>query len=298
MSLAILQEVELLRDLPPDTLRALAAALTPRAVAAGAAVIRQGEPGDSFYILVEGEATVSRRRPDGEEMLLAILRPGDYFGEASLLRQSPRVATVRALTDLRLLRLGAAEFYRLLAGQIPEQTADAIRAREDLARCDLVAHLGPRELELVRAHLRTERHPAGTTILRQGEPGDCFYILRQGRCAVLLRDDAGVERQVRSLEPGDYFGEIALIQHGPRTATVRAVDDVVVWALDQRDFDDLLRRYFDLGGTLARTARQRAAAYRAAARPVAAAADRSAPERGGDQVAPGHDRGGRDPEQR
>jgi CRP-like cAMP-binding protein len=67
---------------------------------------------------------------------------------------------------------------------------------------------------------------------------------------------------VNTLGPGDYFGEIALIHESPRTATVRAVDEVDVWILSRDDFDDLLRRYFDLAGTLARTARLRAASTR------------------------------------
>jgi CRP-like cAMP-binding protein len=252
----------MLSDLPPATLRAIADALRPRAVPAGAAVVREGDLGDAFYILMEGEATVSRRAHDGEEQLLAVLRPGDYFGEIALLRQTPRTATVRGLTDLRVMRLAAAEFRRLLAGHIPEQTRGAIAARDDLSRCALLAHLGPRELELVRKHLREQRHSAGADIVRQGDPADGFYIVRDGQCEVLVRDPEGRRHRVNTLGPGDYFGEIALIQQSPRTATVRAVDDVVVWMLTRDDFDDLLRRYFDLAGTLARTARQRAASSR------------------------------------
>jgi CRP-like cAMP-binding protein len=223
--------------------------------------------------------------------LLAILRPGDYFGEIALLRQTPRTATVRGLTDLRMMRLSAAEFRRLLSGQIPEQTRGAIAAREDLARCTLLAHLGPRELELVRKHLREQRYAAGSDLVRQGDPADGFYILRDGQCEVLVQDATG-SRRVNTLGPGDYFGEIALLQQSPRTATVRAVDEVVVWVLDRRDFDDLLRRYFDLAGPLARTARQRATAsglpLKRRGPALGSALPRGEPEAGRDQIATGH----------
>ncbi len=294
-ALDVLREVDALRDLPPETLRALAGALQQRTVPAGATVVRQGERADSFYILAEGEATVSRQHSGGEE-LLAFLRPGDYFGEASLIRQTARMATVRALTDLRLLRLGAAQFHRLLAGQVPEQTADAIAARDDLARCGLLSHLGPRELELLRAHLAEESYPAGAVIVRQGDAGDRFYILRQGRCEVFVHDERG-ERLVNVLGPGDYFGEIALLQRSPRTATVCAAEATTLWTLTARDFDDVLQRYFDLGGLLSRTARQRATSAGAAPATDEALA-RAQPKGGRDEIVPGQDGGRRDSDQR
>jgi len=300
-ALAVLQEVDALRELPPETLREVATALQPRTVPAGAAVVRQGERGDAFYILVEGEAVVSRQQ-SGQEELLAFLRPGDYFGEAALIRQSPRVATVRALTDLRLLRLGAADFYRLLAGHVPEQTQAAIAERDDLAGCSLLSHLGPRELELLRSHLTEERYPAGATILRQGDRGDRFYIVRRGRCSVFVRDEQGTEHLVDRIGPGSYFGEISLLARSPRTATVRADDDVTVWTLTRQDFDDVLQRYLDLGGALSLAARQRARVIRASREPAAGppveGLAAASTERSRDEVVPRQDGGRRDGEQR
>ncbi len=279
----------------------MATALQPRTVPAGAAVVRQGERGDAFYILVEGEAVVSRQQ-SGQEELLAFLRPGDYFGEAALIRQSPRVATVRALTDLRLLRLGAADFYRLLAGHVPEQTQAAIAERDDLAGCSLLSHLGPRELELLRSHLTEERYPAGATILRQGDRGDRFYIVRRGRCSVFVRDEQGTEHLVDRIGPGSYFGEISLLARSPRTATVRADDDVTVWTLTRQDFDDVLQRYLDLGGALSLAARQRARVIRASREPAAGppveGLAAASTERSRDEVVPRQDGGRRDGEQR
>ena len=84
--------------------------VTERA-APGSEIIRQGSPGDRFYILVRGMVSVSRERA-GEEIEIAKLREGDAFGEAALLSDAPRNASVQALTDCVLLSLERTRFRR------------------------------------------------------------------------------------------------------------------------------------------------------------------------------------------
>src|SRR6185503_18125075 len=72
---------------------------------AGATVIRQGDRGDRFYVIAEGSAEIVA---DGR--LVADARPGGFFGEIALLRDTPRMATVQARTDLRLLTLDRTDF--------------------------------------------------------------------------------------------------------------------------------------------------------------------------------------------
>jgi len=78
-------------------------------------------------------------------------------------------------------------------------------------------------------------YPAGTTVVRQGDPGDALCIVAEGTVAI-LRDD----RVVTQLTAGSYFGEISLIDGEPRSATVVTVDDVVLLELSSSDFDSLL----------------------------------------------------------
>ena len=72
---------------------------------------------------------------------------------------------------------------------------------------------------------------AGTDVIRQGDVGDRFYVVDQGSFAVLVDGE-----QVNTLDEGAFFGEIALLYDVPRTATVRALGDAAVWALDQEEF--------------------------------------------------------------
>src|SRR5687768_6576667 len=62
----------------------------------------------------------------------------------------------------------------------------------------------------------------GDTVVRQGEPADAFYVIAEGTARVLVEDDAGEEISLNRLGPGDAFGEAALLDDSPRTATVRA----------------------------------------------------------------------------
>ena len=78
-------------------------------------------------------------------------------------------------------------------------------------------------------------YPSGTTVVREGDPGDSLCVIAEGTVEV-RRDD----RAVAQLTAGDFFGEISLFDGEPRSATVVAVDDVVLLRLSSADFDELL----------------------------------------------------------
>jgi len=76
-----------------------------------------------------------------------------------------------------------------------------------------------------------EEVPAGQAVIKEGDPGDRFFVIESGTVAI---SKEGVE--VNRLGPGGYFGETALLRDIPRTATVKAVTDLVLYALDRRPF--------------------------------------------------------------
>jgi MFS family permease len=109
--LATLTALPLFRPLPVTTLERLASHLRPAAAAAGTEIVREGDEGDLFYVINSGTVQVEQR---GQSV--AKLQPGDYFGEIALLRDLPRVATCRALTDVELYTLERDRFVSAVSG--------------------------------------------------------------------------------------------------------------------------------------------------------------------------------------
>ncbi|MDQ3890664.1 MAG: cyclic nucleotide-binding domain-containing protein, partial [Actinomycetota bacterium] len=122
--LALLRAVPIFAPLPPPVLEQLASSLVPLRVAAGKEVFRQGDVGDRFYVIAEGEVDVAIGR-EGTRVLAG----GDSFGEIALLREMPRTATVRARTDVELYALERDEFIAAVTGHAPSaEAADAVIA--------------------------------------------------------------------------------------------------------------------------------------------------------------------------
>jgi len=106
---------------------------------------------------------------------------------------------------------------------------------EALQRVPLFAELSADEVQQI-ALLFKERHfSRGETVVREGSDGAAFFLIESGEAGVSV---AGAERE--SLRPGDYFGEIALIDEGVRSATITATSDLVCYGLTFWEFRPLL----------------------------------------------------------
>ncbi len=111
------------------------------------------------------------------------------------------------------------------------------RARDALAQVPLFAGMPSRFLKRLADKMDEQRFMEGASVVRQGEPGDTFYVIVEGEAKV--KDDKG--RTLSRLIPGDFFGEISLMDGGPRTATVVAETKLTTLALSRRDFGALLQ---------------------------------------------------------
>ena len=116
----------------------------------------------------------------------------------------------------------------------------ASATQHELARVELLAGLpGVVRMKLSKRMEREEIAP-GTAIVREGDPGDRFYVLFAGMLSV--SNTSMGRRDV--LRPGDHFGEVALAMDVPRTATVTAITPAVVASCDRETFDEFLRPLF------------------------------------------------------
>jgi cAMP-dependent protein kinase regulator len=105
----VLATVPLFDGISPRHLRKIAGVATAKRFAPYTAMVKQGAPGDAFYVILDGSATV--RRPGKRNVIIG---QGDFFGELALLDSSPRSATVEANDDVLAMRLGRAAFQKTL----------------------------------------------------------------------------------------------------------------------------------------------------------------------------------------
>jgi CRP-like cAMP-binding protein len=110
----------------------------------------------------------------------------------------------------------------------------------ELARIELLAGLPGQTLVQLARRMEREEIAPGSVLVREGEPGDRFFVVFAGMLSVSqeARGHMGV------LRPGDYFGEVALAMDVPRTATVAAITPAVVASCDRETFEELLRPLF------------------------------------------------------
>ncbi len=112
-----LRKTSLFREFTEDEICSCLDLLDRQPAAAGDCIVRQGEPGDSMYLIVDGRVRVLRH-DNGRTVELAELAPGDFFGEIALVDEGPRSADVEAITDCTLFRITQATISAL-AGVYP-----------------------------------------------------------------------------------------------------------------------------------------------------------------------------------
>ncbi|MGH2410214.1 MAG: cyclic nucleotide-binding domain-containing protein, partial [Chloroflexota bacterium] len=130
-----LRGIPLFSALGQDGLATLAGALTQERYGSGAEVVRQGEPGETLYIIMRGEVEVVVGA-GGTKRRVNVLGAGDYFGEMALLRDEPRNATVRTVTPVQLLSLARFDFQELLedAPAVRRTLEETIASRRAMLR--------------------------------------------------------------------------------------------------------------------------------------------------------------------
>jgi len=158
--------------------------------------------------------------------------------------------------------------FALWAGILATEFAQEMRRHEFLRTWDLVAkvpyfqEVGPTVIAEVARMLKPREYAAHSVIMRRGDPGDCMFFIVEGDIEV------DVKPKPIQLGPGAFFGEIALLTGGPRTATVVARQRAVLLELDIADFRLIAARHPELARVIDQEAASRAERTRAAAGPA------------------------------
>src|SRR5690348_4836186 len=186
---ALLEELPILRFLPAETRALVMDSFVPVTAPFGTTILREGEPADALYVLTAGRARVVKIAEGGEEISLETLRPGDTFGEAELESQGTAAASVRASSEVELLRLDRAVFRALLRRQPELRQYVELQARYRELRgffreYTAFAQLPDEALQLLLAELESIPLPEETIVVRQGDPPERLYIVEEGRLRV------------------------------------------------------------------------------------------------------------------
>ena len=177
-------------------------------------VFEQGKPAASFFILASGrlEVVVGGRQVN-------VIKPGEGFGELALLHDTPRSATIRTLEPCSMWAVDGKTFRQFL------QTVNSQNYAENKAFINsvhLFSSLTDDQRENLVNALTSHQFASGQKIVNEGDPGDLFYIIKDGTVSCTK---GGIE--IRRLTKGEFFGEQALLYGGTRTATITAVDGQV-----------------------------------------------------------------------
>src|ERR1043165_7162274 len=131
-------------------------------------------------------------------------------------------------------------------------------AEIELREVPLFSEMDEQEAAGIRAIMDIQRFKAGQTIIREGELGNLFYVITEGNVEVTVRDAGGADLVLHEAGPGDFFGELSMLTNEPRSARVRAVENLTTLALERDDFFEFLRTHthaaidvmVELGGRL------------------------------------------------
>lgn len=224
-TVALLHRVGLFRGLDMASIEQLAASAETVELGAGEQPITQGEYGDRFYVIADGSADVIIN-----DHTVRQIGVGDDFGERALLRNTPRTATVRALSDMTLLAVEREAFLTALTGEsgMRFEYRDLLDAplAEVLGGLAVFEGVGGEGLRrLARASHRRELD-AGTVVCDVGEHSQEAHVILDGR--VELRRDGAVSAV---LVPGDIYGELSVLHATPWPAQAVVSEAAVVAVL-------------------------------------------------------------------
>ncbi|MEM8642073.1 MAG: cyclic nucleotide-binding domain-containing protein [Cyanobacteria bacterium P01_G01_bin.54] len=214
---------------------------------AGAIVFREGDQANRFYMVLEGRVeayhgSVQQRR------VLNTMERGQYFGEIGLLDpNSKRSASIRITDDTpaKLMTIKREDFRKLMQGSNLTEMAIAQTLQERMNRTVIAEALPTLEMDIVQEILpQIERlkYGPGSNLVNVGDLPKYFFIVAVGQVEAIVTDAEGQQCVVATLGPGEYFGEIGLLEQRPRTATVRANPQttVEVIALPRAVFQHLM----------------------------------------------------------
>jgi CRP-like cAMP-binding protein len=222
-----LHSIPLLSALSEAVFRRVLGTLVLRRLPAGAFVIREGEPGNSFFFVAGGQLRVFATDGLGRQTELAQLGEHAVFGEMALLSAQPRSASVECLSEVDLFEVGRTSLAALAdeLGAVAEALHGFTRERllgNMMATSALFRPFNRMQQRDLLKRFTSHDVAPGTIIINEGEDGRGLFVVLSGELDVSRRAADGTTVPLGSLKPGDVFGEMSIVHNGRTAATVMA----------------------------------------------------------------------------
>jgi len=212
----------------------------------GTLVIKEGTRGDAFFIVSQGDVRVFRTHPkSGKKITLAHLKDGAFFGEMAFFLDSVRTASCETAEDTTLLRINKKDMEALMEKYSNIRTVmyDFFkkRALDQLFKTmSIFEPMEDAEKEVLLDKFEMAIAEPGTPIIREGEEGAHLWVIFSGELEVTTQHEEKGPVKLATLGPGEYAGEIALVQGKLNTADVTASKRSVLFKLPRPIFKELL----------------------------------------------------------
>jgi CRP-like cAMP-binding protein/rhodanese-related sulfurtransferase len=236
-----------IKALSPDHCRELAAKSTLCQFSPGQTIFQQGEAVEYIVYVMTGEVellaseAVAKRVKGGSRLAKLPLEQGKVYQHSA--RAATEVTCVKVDPDALDIMLSWDQSGGYEVQEIGAEADDSGGTdwMAQLLQAKVFRRIPPANIQSVFMRMRSEHFRAGEDVIRQGEEGEHFYIIREGRCRVTRKTRKNPEGMVlATLGVGDNFGEEALISGGKRNASVSMETDGVLMSLSKTDFLELL----------------------------------------------------------
>jgi CRP-like cAMP-binding protein len=246
-SVQLLKTFAPLDGLKRDNLAALAKKVSVRTMNAGRVLFKEGDTDKRTVWLVAGMVEVRE-----QDRTIAMIRGGTPEARNPLYAKTPRSVTVRAVDEISYLSIDSELLDVMITWdqtgtyEVAELQAQLEGAGNDdwmttLLQTNAFHRIPPANIQAIFLRLQRTPYKAGEVVIKQGDEGDFFYIIVNGKCVVTRETPLNREGiKLAELGVGDTFGEEALIAEAKRNATVTMQTDGVLMRLNKQDFRELM----------------------------------------------------------
>ena len=211
-------------------------------------VFKQGDRDNFSYYLLEGDLSLY-----ADEQRVEQLSGGTQEARYAMAQLQPRQMSAQANTAISVLKVDRHMLDRLLTmdekggeGEVEVSEIDSEESVDWMTRLlqsELFARIPPANIQPIFTTLESVEVSKGEVIVRQGAPGDYYYLIQKGRCEVSCQTSDGSEPiTLAELDEGDSFGEEALVSDVVRNASITMMSDGELMRLTKEDFVDLIKR--------------------------------------------------------